>query len=85
MSYCREWYLNSIGKFKPEPDFVRAAKNVLDNKEQTPKRSTDKACDICDVSNRRELLINFCTLYMGDENSKLPDDMLEIIDLYLKN
>ena len=37
------------------------------------------------VSNRRELLINFCTWYMGDENSKLPDDMLEIIELYLKN
>jgi hypothetical protein len=30
MSYCREWYLNSIGRFKPEPDFVRAAKVTID-------------------------------------------------------
>ena len=44
-----------------------------------------KKLNIPDVSNRRELLINFCTWYMGDENSNLPDDMVEIIDVYLKN
>lgn len=37
------------------------------------------------VTNQRELLINFCTFYFGDENSQLPEDVEKIIDIYLKN
>ena len=31
----------------------------------------------------REAILNFLTFYMGDENNKLPDDLLEIVEIYL--
>lgn len=36
------------------------------------------------VSQQRELLINFMTMYDGDENSILHDDIIKIIDTYLE-
>lgn len=32
----------------------------------------------------RPLLIDFLTWYSGNENNQLPDDMIDIVDIWLK-
>ena len=41
--------------------------------------------DLKNSAQQRELLLNFLTWYMGDEHSKLPNDIFEIVDLWFKN
>ena len=49
------------------------------------ERELVKICNLHDVTQQRELLINFLTFYQGDENSKLPEGIEQIVDIYLKN
>jgi hypothetical protein len=37
----------------------------------------------CDKTNQRESIIDFLTFYMGDENSLLPSEMTEVVDLWV--
>jgi len=37
------------------------------------------------ISQKRELLIDFLTWNTGDEHSKLPEGLDEIVEIYLKN
>lgn len=48
-------------------------------------KSVNEASELSShVSQQRELLINFMTMYDGDENSQLHPDIIKIIDTYLK-
>jgi hypothetical protein len=37
----------------------------------------------CDKTNQRESIIDFLTFYMGDEHSVLPNEMIEVVDLWI--
>ena len=60
-------------------DMFRKLKTKLDEAESKVKNQC-----LFSVSQQRELLINFMTVYDGDENSQLHEDIIKIIDTYLK-